>query len=33
MDLRELRESFEGFSYASNSAGKALRKMADRLRS
>lgn len=33
MDLRELRESFEEFSYASESAGKALRKMADRLRS
>lgn len=33
MDLRELRENFEGFSYASESAGEALRKILDRLRS
>ena len=33
MELRELREGFKGFSYASNSAGQALKKMADRLRS
>ena len=33
MGLRELRECFEEFSYTSESAGKALKKMADRLRS
>lgn len=33
MGLRELRESFEKFNYTSESVGKALRKMADRLRS
>ena len=33
MDLRELRESFEEFNYTSESAGQALKKMADRLRS
>ena len=33
MGLRELRECFEEFSYVSDSAGKALKKMVDRLRS
>ena len=33
MDLRELRENFEGFSYASESVGKALKTIASRLRS
>ena len=33
MDLRELRESFEEFSYTSESAGQALKKIAERLRS
>ena len=33
MGLRELRECFEEFSYTSESAGKALKKMVDRLRS
>lgn len=33
MELRELREDFEELSYTSESAGKALRKMLDRLRS
>ena len=33
MELRELRECFEEFSYTSESAGRALKKMADRLRS
>ena len=33
MELRELREGFEEFSYASESAARALKKMADRLRS
>ena len=33
MELRELRECFEEFSYASDSAGRALKKMVDRLRS
>lgn len=32
MGLRELRECFEEFSYVSDSAGKALKKMVDRLR-
>lgn len=32
MELRELREGFEGFSYASNSAAWALKKIAKRLR-
>lgn len=33
MGLRELRECFEEFSYTSETAGKALRKIADRLKS
>lgn len=33
MELRELRECFEELSYTSESAGRALKKMADRLRS
>lgn len=33
MELRELTESFEEFNYTSESAGQALKKMADRLRS
>ena len=33
MDLRELRESFEEFSYTSESAGRALKTIANRLRS
>ena len=33
MDLRELRENFEGFSYASESVGEALKTIASRLRS
>ena len=33
MDLKELRESFEEFSYTSESAGRALKKIAERLRS
>ncbi len=33
MGLRELRECFEEFSYTSESAGKALKKIAERLRS
>lgn len=33
MELRELREGFEGFSYASESAGQALKTIANRLRS
>ena len=33
MELRELRECFEEFSYTSESAGRALKKMVDRLRS
>lgn len=31
--MRELTESFEEFSYTSESAGKAFRKILDRLRS
>jgi len=31
--MRELTEYFEEFSYTSESAGRALRKMVDRLRS
>lgn len=33
MELRELREGFEELSYTSESAGRALRKIMDRLRS
>lgn len=33
MGLRELRECFEEFSYTLESAGRALKKMVDRLRS
>ena len=33
MGLRELKECFEEFSYTSESAGRALKKMVDRLRS
>ena len=33
MGLRELRECFEEFSYTSESAGKAFKKILDRLRS
>lgn len=32
MGLRELRECFEEFSYTSNSATQALKKIAERLR-
>lgn len=32
MDLKELRESFERFSYTPYSMGQALKKVADRLR-
>lgn len=33
MELRELREGFEELSYTSESAGRALKKIAERLRS
>lgn len=33
MGLRELRECFEELSYTSESAGKVLKKMVDKLRS
>lgn len=33
MDMRELTEYFEEFSYTSESAGRALKKIVDRLRS
>lgn len=33
MDLRELRENFKEFSYASNSAAQALKTIVSRLRS
>lgn len=32
MELRELREGFKEFSYTSNSAAQALKKVAERLR-